>query len=154
MVKEVAPEDVEELLKNLNQGKREISSFAELMSSEDAERYLKFLEKGSTDGLTGAELEKIKKVDALLALNMVDYQDILDIRNAKNVLESGSGSGKIWDYLKQFDGELINFNDGYEIKNVVDKDLYLVQFHSDAKVGSGRSLKYWTTFDERMELVQ
>ena len=26
--------------------------------------------------------------------------------------------------------------------------MYLVQFHSDAEVGSGRSLKYWTTFDE------
>lgn len=31
---------------------------------------------------------------------------------------------------------------------MVDKDLYLVQFHSDVKVGSGRSLKRWTTFDE------
>ena len=41
-----------------------------------------------------------------------------------------------------------NFNDGYIIKDVVDKDMYLVQFHSDAEVGSGRSLKYWTTFDE------
>lgn len=26
--------------------------------------------------------------------------------------------------------------------------MYLVQFHSNAEVGSGRSLKYWTTFDE------
>ncbi len=85
-----APEDGENLLKNLNQGKREISSFAELMSPEDAERYLKFLEAGSTEGLTRAELEGIKKVDALLALNMVDYQDILDMRNAKNALEGGS----------------------------------------------------------------
>ncbi len=92
VVKEVAPEDVEELLKNLNQGKREILSSAELMSPEDAERYLKFLEAGSTEGLTKAELEGIKKVDALLALNMVDYQDILDVRNAKNALEGGTST--------------------------------------------------------------
>lgn len=62
--------------------------------------------------------------------------------------KSGSSFTKVWDYSKQFDGELVNFNDGYIIKNVVENDLYLVQFHSDAKVGSGRSLKYWTTFDE------
>ena len=48
---------------------------------------------------------------------------------------------------KQFDGELANFNAGYEIKNVIEEDLYLVQFHSNVEVGSGRSLKYWTTFD-------
>ena len=62
--------------------------------------------------------------------------------------DSGSSSGKVWDYAKQFDGELSNFNDGYEIKNVIDEDLCLVQFHSNAEVGNGRSLKYWTTFDE------
>ena len=67
--------------------------------------------------------------------------------DAGKVVESGSTSGKVWDYSKQFDGELANFNAGYEIKNVIKEDLYLVQFHSNAEVGSGRSLKYWTTFD-------
>ena len=67
--------------------------------------------------------------------------------DAGKVVESGSSSGKVWDYSKQFDGELANFNAGYEIKNVIKEDLYLVQFHSNAEVGSGRSLKYWTTFD-------
>ena len=62
--------------------------------------------------------------------------------------EGGRTSGKVWDYSKQFDSELANFNAGYKIKNVIDKDLYLVQFHSNAEVGNGRSLKYWTTFDE------
>uniref|UniRef100_UPI0040272690 RHS repeat-associated core domain-containing protein n=1 Tax=Agathobacter sp. TaxID=2021311 RepID=UPI0040272690 len=60
----------------------------------------------------------------------------------------GPSSSKVWDYSKQFDGELANFNAGYEIKGVIDEDIYLVQFHSNAEVGSGRSLKYWTTFDE------
>ena len=67
--------------------------------------------------------------------------------DAGKVVESGSSSGKVWDYSKQFDGELANFNAGYEIKNVIKEDLYLVKFHSNAEVGSGRSLKYWTTFD-------
>ena len=67
--------------------------------------------------------------------------------DAGKVVESGSSSGKVWDYSKQFDGELANFNAGYEIKNVIEEDLYLVQFHSNVEVGSGRSLKYWTTFD-------
>ncbi len=67
--------------------------------------------------------------------------------DAGKVVESCSSSGKVWDYSKQFDGELANFNAGYEIKNVIKEDLYLVQFHSNAEVGSGRSLKYWTTFD-------
>ena len=60
----------------------------------------------------------------------------------------GSGAGRIWDYSKQFDDELINFNNGYEIKNVIDEDRYLVQFYSDAQVGHGRSLRYWMTFEE------
>ena len=124
------------------------TSFADMMSPEDATRYLRFLENGSTEGLTSAELEGIKKVDELLALKKISYQDVLDIRNSGKALESGSASGKVWDYSKQFDGELANFNAGYEIKNVIDEDLYLVQFHSNAEVGSGRSLKYWTTFDE------
>ncbi len=69
-------------------------------------------------------------------------------KSSGNVAKGGSSSGKVWDYSKQFNGELSNFNDGYNIYNVVDKDMYLVQFHSGAEVGSGRSLKYWTTFDE------
>ena len=69
------------------------------------------------------------------------------VEDVGKVVESGSSSGKVWDYSKQFDGELANFNAGYEIKNVIKEDLYLVQFHSNAEVGSGRSLKYWTTFD-------
>ena len=75
-------------------------------------------------------------------------QNRLNAQREAGAGKSGSSSGKVWDYAKQFDGELSNFNDGYEIKNVIDEDLCLVQFHSNAEVGNGRSLKYWTTFDE------
>ncbi len=61
----------------------------------------------------------------------------------------GSGaSKKIWNYAGQFNEELINFNEGYEIKNIIEEDMYLVQLHSNAEIGKGRSLKYWTTVDE------
>lgn len=97
-------EEAEEIIKNLDAGaeveltglkalpeeRRKINSFADLMSPEDAERYLKFLENGSTAGLTKEELEGIKKVDELLALNKINYQDILDLRNSGNALKGGS----------------------------------------------------------------
>lgn len=53
---------------------------------------MEFLENGSTAGLTKEELEGIKKVDELLALNKINYQDILEIRNSNNVLKGGSNS--------------------------------------------------------------
>lgn len=79
-----------------------------------------------------------------------DTRKAIDVKSQSAVSGKGieNNSGKIWNYSKQFEGELANFNVGYKIKDVVDEDLYLVQFHSDAEVGSGRSLKYWTTFDE------
>ena len=38
-------------------------SFADMMSPEDAKRYLDFLENGSREGLTGAELAGVEKAD-------------------------------------------------------------------------------------------
>ena len=65
-------------------------SFADMMSPEDAKRYLDFLENGSREGLTGAEL-----ADALLVSQKVGYEDVWDLRNAGNVLESGSNGGTL-----------------------------------------------------------
>ena len=39
-------------------------SFVDMMSPEDAKRYLDFLENGSREGLTGAELAGVEKADA------------------------------------------------------------------------------------------
>ena len=52
---------------------------------------------------------------------------------------------KIWNYSERFEGELKNFNPGYQIRTYVDHDLYLVQYHSNGEIGIERSLKYWTT---------
>ncbi len=52
---------------------------------------MKFLEEGSTPGLTSAELKGIGDVDELLASNKVNYQDVLDIRKL-NVVEGGRTS--------------------------------------------------------------
>ena len=81
--KEVMEETAERAVK-------EISSFADLMTPEDAARYLDFLENGSKTGLTVEELASIEKVDELLALKKVSYQDVLDMRNADVAIESGS----------------------------------------------------------------
>ena len=62
-------------------------SFADMMSPEDAKRYLDFLENGSREGLTSAEL-----ADALLVSQKVEYEDVWDLRNAGDVLERGKYS--------------------------------------------------------------
>ena len=60
-------------------------------------------------------------------------------------VESGRNTATTIDYSYKFDRELANFNDGYEIRTTVDKDLILVQYSSDAP---DASLCYWTTVDE------
>ena len=121
------------------------TSFADMMSPEDAARYLRFLENGSTEGLTSAELEGIKKVDELLALKKISYQDVLDIRNSGKALESGSNADikpytnsrpsfrkgvveEVWENAKGPDGlvrdpntgEVINWTPGESRKGVWD----------------------------------
>ena len=61
-------------------------SFADMMSPEDAKRY--FLENGSREGLTSAELVGVEKADALLVSQKVGYEDVWDLRNAGDLLES------------------------------------------------------------------
>ena len=67
-------------------------SFADMMSPEDAKRYLDFLENGSREGLTSAELAGVEKADALLVSQKVGYDDVWDLRNAGDALESGRKS--------------------------------------------------------------
>ena len=71
-------------------------SFADMMSPEDAKRYLDFLENGSREGLTSAELAGVEKADALLVSQKVEYEDVWDLRNAGDVLACG----------KYFDGTI------------------------------------------------
>ena len=78
-------------------------SFADMMSPEDAKRYLDFLENGSREGLTSAEL-----ADALLVSQKVGYEDVWDLRNAGDVLETsyGKSSEKLnWDAIVSKKGE-------------------------------------------------
>ena len=65
-------------------------SFADMMSPGDEKRYLDFQENGSREGLTGAELAGVEKADALLVSRKVEYEDVWDLRNAGDLLESGS----------------------------------------------------------------
>ena len=70
-------------------------SFADMMSPEDAAKYLDFLENGSKEGLTSAELAGVEKADALLVSQKVEYEDVWDLRNAGDLLESGKYSTQI-----------------------------------------------------------
>ena len=120
-------------------------SFADMMSPEDAKRYLDFLENGSREGLTSAELAGVEKADALLVSQKVGYEDVWDLRNVGDALESGRESS-IMDYSNRFADSLAeDFNPGVEVRDVVKEDMILVQFSSDAP---NASLRYWTTIDE------
>ena len=67
-------------------------SFADMMSPDDAAKYLDFLENGSKEGLTSAELAGVEKADALLVSRKVEYEDVWDLRNVGDALESGLNS--------------------------------------------------------------
>ena len=67
-------------------------SFADMMSPDDAAKYLDFLENGSREGLTSAELAGVEKADALLVSQKVGYEDVWDLRNMGDALESGNSS--------------------------------------------------------------
>ena len=69
-------------------------SFADMMSPEDAKRYLDFLENGSREGLTSAELVGVEKADALLVSQKVGYEDVWDLRNAGDALETSYGKSR------------------------------------------------------------
>ena len=83
-------------------------SFADMMSPEDAKRYLDFLENGSREGLTSAELAGVEKADALLVSQKVEYDDVWDLRNVGDLLESGSkgGSGSFGIYSTKIDNKV------------------------------------------------
>ena len=69
-------------------------SFADMMSPEDAAKYLDFLENGSKEGLTSAELAGVEKADVLLVSQKVGYEDVWDLRNAGDVLETSYGKSR------------------------------------------------------------
>ena len=93
-------------------------SFADMMSPEDAKRYLDFLENGSREGLTSAEL-----ADALLVSQKVGYEDVWDLRNVGDALETsyGKSSGK-YDTTADFLTNIENRNGKfYTDKATIDK---------------------------------
>ena len=78
--------------KLLKESQTVYESFADMMSPDDAAKYLDFLENGSREGLTSAELAGVEKADVLLVSQKVKYEDVWDLRNAGDLLESGSGN--------------------------------------------------------------
>ena len=78
--------------KLLKESQTVYESFADMMSPDDAAKYLDFLENGSKEGLTSAELAGVEKADVLLVSQKVGYDDVWDLRNAGDLLESGTSS--------------------------------------------------------------
>ena len=78
--------------KLLKESQTVYESFADMMSPDDATKYLDFLENGSKEGLTSAELAGVEKADALLVSRKVEYEDVWDLRNVGDALESGLNS--------------------------------------------------------------
>ena len=78
--------------KLLKESQTVYESFADMMSPDDATKYLDFLENGSKEGLTSAELAGVEKADVLLVSQKVKYEDVWDLRNAGDMLESGTSS--------------------------------------------------------------
>ena len=78
--------------KLLKESQTVYESFADMMSPDDAAKYLDFLENGSREGLTSAELAGVEKADVLLVSQKVGYEDVWDLRNAGDLLESGLDS--------------------------------------------------------------
>ena len=70
-------------------------SFADMMSPDDAAKYLDFLENGSREGLTSAELAGVEKADALLVSQKVGYEDVWDLRNVGDALETSYGKSSL-----------------------------------------------------------
>lgn len=80
----------------------------------------------------------------------ITYSKKLVTENVDKVDDMYSKSETIIDYSNKFDRELVNFNDGYEIRTVADEELILVQFSSDSP---NASLKYWTTINEANSIM-
>ena len=78
--------------KLLKESQTVYESFADMMSPDDATKYLDFLENGSKEGLTSAELAGVEKADVLLVSQKVGYEDVWDLRNVGDALESGLNS--------------------------------------------------------------
>ena len=127
------------------------------------QRTAAILQEFGEDGLKLAEkygddlariIDNLEPTEAKKAVSLINSygDDALDLfkegksfDEVKKVVESGRKTATIIDYSYKFDRELANFNEGYEIKTTVDKDLILVQYSSDAP---DASLCYWTTVDE------
>ena len=140
----------------------------ELISKKYGEKVASILQEFGEDGLKLAEkygddlakiIDNLEPAEAKKAVNLINsygnealelFKEGKGADEVKKIVEGGRKTATIIDYSYKFDRELANFNEGYEIKTTVDKDLILVQYSSDAP---DASLCYWTTIDEANEIT-
>ena len=109
---------------------------------------VKLQRKGEFSAVGKVSVEEIEKIDEVVktAKTVEAHKGIerpLDIENVRSRLRSES---TILNYSSSFEDSLVSdFNKGYKVMDVVEKDVILVQFSSDSP---NASLRYWTTVDE------
>jgi hypothetical protein len=83
------------------------------MSDEDARLYGKFLENGSTDGLTDAEQEAARKADKQKILNKIDTDELLKLRGGSEDIHIG-GSKSIKNIIEMLKVKDLNLRRNLE----------------------------------------
>ena len=135
--------------KLLKESQTVYESFADMMSPEDAAKYLDFLENGSKEGLTSAELAGVEKADALLVSQKVGYDDVWDLRNAGDALESGRKSknpmtGGDWhNYFNENYGADNVTWESASIQDIIDMPSKITEF-SPKQISNLASRNGWT----------
>jgi hypothetical protein len=107
----------------------------------------KITEKIITGPVQKYLIENSPKLYKLIENNFVVKKIVNSI--IKNADEAVPKASKVFDYSVDFENDLVKFLPNAKLKNgVLDDDLFLVSYHVDKPVGQGRSVKWWTTFEQ------
>ena len=97
VIKECTSLEAEQILKKGSELDGNIKSYADWMLPKDAEVFLQYKATGSLDGLSEADIKSIRKLEELIELKQVEYQDIFNIRNRDEVLARNSKVHRVED---------------------------------------------------------
>lgn len=135
--------------KLLKESQTVYESFADMMSPDDAAKYLDFLENGSKEGLTSAELAGVEKADVLLVSQKVKYEDVWDLRNAGDMLESGTSSGRT--FKSQY--EIPTNEKGYTRSNLELGKIVHKEYMSDVADDVNKIKEYVLPSGKRVDFI-
>ena len=99
VIKECTSLEAEQILKKGAELDGNIKSYADWMLPKDAEVFLQYKATGSLDGLSEADINSIRKLEELIELKQVEYQDIFNVRNKDEVLARNSKVHRVEDVV-------------------------------------------------------